>query len=283
MRDRHHYKGHKRNDGFLNMVPFLKLRRKMLLWSRLVLVGIWFMISTAIHLVLCLVRGRHSANNLLYLKILVPTSRRILGVKVISLDREEPDPRPCVYIMNHQSAFDILVNMDVYPAHCVVVLKKSLAKIPVFGWIASMGDNVFIDRANRTASVQQLQQTRQFLFERQNSVWIFPEGTRNRSGKMSPFKRGAFHLAVQGQLPLIPVVASQYAGVLDFGRWNAGTVVVEKGDPIDTTACGEADLENLIQRCRTQMEQRLDVLTRRARAGQHEAQPTFGKAETRMP
>lgn len=275
--------GQRKNGGSLSMAPLSKQRRNGLWWIRLLLVGIWFIVSTALHFALCLVRGRNSANNLLYLKILVPVCRRILGVKVIPVTAAQPDPRPCVYIMNHQSAFDILVNMEVYPPHCVVVVKKSLAKIPVFGWIVSLGDNVFIDRANRTASVQQLQETRQFLSHRQKSVWIFPEGTRNRAGRMSAFKRGAFHLAIQAQVPLVPVVASRYAGVLDFSRWKAGTVVIEKGEPINTTALGEADLENLIQRCQTEMERMLDVLTRKALFGEPAAQPTSRNAETRIP
>ncbi len=220
----------------------------------MLLVGIWFSTATLLHLLRVFPFGKKSENNLKYISLVVPLSRRILGVRVHVVNPEREDPKPCIYVMNHQSAFDILANLEVYPEDCIVIAKKTLAKIPVFGWTSLLANNLHLDRADRKSSIGQLNIARDTLKTRGLSIWIFPEGTRNPDGRMSKFKRGAFHMALQVERPLVPVVISSYQRTLNFNRLNGGLFCVEKLEPIETVGKTESDLDDLIELCRSRME-----------------------------
>lgn len=165
---------------------------------------------------------------------------------------QEP-PSPCVYIMNHQSALDILSNCEIYPTNCIVIVKRALTQIPFFGWVVALGDNIFLERENKTKSMQQMGEARKKILEKNLSVWIFPEGTRRSTGNIHTFKRGAFHLAIQAQTPIVPAVVSSYHNTLDFGRWNSGSVIVEVLPPIPTSGKTAADLDALIAESHAKM------------------------------
>ncbi|KAB0400301.1 hypothetical protein E2I00_011763 [Balaenoptera physalus] len=94
-----------------------------------------------------------------------------------------PPSQPYVVVSNHQSSLDLLGMMEVLPGRCVPIAKRELL------WAGSAGLACWL------AGVR---------------VWVFPEGTRNHNGSMLPFKRGAFHLAVQAQVPIVPIVMSSY-------------------------------------------------------------------------
>lgn len=234
--------------------------RRGLLWIlRMLLIGLWFTFATPAFLLVALVHRKSSANNKRFIQLIVPVSRRILGVKVISLGGERIDPKPCIYLMNHQSFFDLLTNLDIYPEHCVVIIKKSLAAVPVFGWILKLGDNVFLDRSNREGSINKLNDALDNLREKQHSVWIFPEGTRNPSGMIGPFKKGPFYLAAQARLPLVPVVTSTFWKTLDFNKWRAGIVLIEKLPPF-ATPDASTDLDKLSVDFRNHMIEQVERL-----------------------
>ena len=115
--------------------------------------------------------------------------------------------RPCIYIANHQSMFDVPVLAELYGPGMVVIGKKELRSIPFFGWLYAVTGQVFIDRKDNPKAVGRLREAEQAILERRVSVWIFPEGTRGREpGRLLPFKKGAFHMAVATGAPLVPVV-----------------------------------------------------------------------------
>ncbi|KAK5278065.1 1-acylglycerol-3-phosphate O-acyltransferase [Exophiala xenobiotica] len=98
--------------------------------------------------------------------------------------------------------------------------------------------------------------------EKRQSVLIFPEGTRSYSAQpmLLPFKKGAFHLAVQAGVPIVPIVAENYSNVLNIKarRFNSGTIRVKVLDPIQTKGLTPADVDNLTRDTREKM---LDAIT----------------------
>lgn len=139
--------------------------------------------------------------------------------------------RPYVIVANHQTELDILFLGEIWPQHCSVSAKKSLKKVPFLGWFMSLAGAVFIDRVDRNAAMKAFEGAASEMRDLGQSVLIFPEGTRSYSAEpvLLPFKKGAFHLAVQAGVDILPVVAENYSRVLNVKalRFNAGTIRVK--------------------------------------------------------
>lgn len=130
--------------------------------------------------------------------------------------------RPAVFIGNHQTELDVCMLGAVIPPHCSVTAKVSLRRIPILGWFMALSGTVFIDRKNSADARQAMAGAAETMRARRKSVYMFPEGTRSYSKEpvLLPFKKGAFHLAVQAQVPVVPVVVANYSHVL----WVKGGV-----------------------------------------------------------
>lgn len=157
-----------------------------------------------------------------------------MGVKFDILDngREILDSnRPVVFVVNHQTELDVLLLGSIWPLHCSVTAKKSLRNVPFLGWFMTLSGSVFIDRVDRNQAMKAFEGAARAMRDKQQSVVIFPEGTRSYSAEpmLLPFKKGAFHLAVQAGVPIVPVVAENYSRVLNIKakRFNAGTIRVK--------------------------------------------------------
>ncbi|KAH8556060.1 hypothetical protein BGW37DRAFT_479670 [Umbelopsis sp. PMI_123] len=146
--------------------------------------------------------------------------------------------RPAVYICNHQSSIDVLLMARVFPKSTSVVAKKSIKYYPFLGWYMSLSKAIFLDRSNRDSAVASAKKAAEDIHKNQTSVWIFPEGTRGhpREINMLPFKKGAFHMAVQAGVPIIPIVIANYNHLYDSKarRFNSGVVPIKVLDPIPT-------------------------------------------------
>jgi lysophosphatidate acyltransferase len=138
--------------------------------------------------------------------------------------------RPCVIISNHQSELDVLLLGTVFPPYTSVTAKSSLKRVPFLGWFMALSGTVFIDRGNRADALKAFQGAAEEMQRERQNVFIFPEGTRSYANgpELGPFKKGAFHLAVQAGADIVPVVAGNYAGVLNVkGRtFRAGIIPV---------------------------------------------------------
>jgi lysophosphatidate acyltransferase len=145
--------------------------------------------------------------------------------------REYLSTRPAVLVGNHQTELDILLLGAIFPPYCSVTAKKSLRRIPLLGWFMWLSDTVFIDRANRETALRAFDSAARTMQNKRQSVFIFPEGTRSYSSEpgLLPFKKGAFHLAVQAGVDIVPIVAENYSHVLSLKklRFRAGTVRVK--------------------------------------------------------
>jgi lysophosphatidate acyltransferase len=139
--------------------------------------------------------------------------------------------RPAVFIGNHQTELDVLMLGCMFPKYCSVTAKKSLKRMPFLGWFMSLSGTVFIDRANSGNARHAMAGASEEITREKQSVYMFPEGTRSyaKEPMLLPFKKGAFHLAVQAGVPIVPVVVANYSDVLYLQGWrfNSGTIPIK--------------------------------------------------------
>jgi lysophosphatidate acyltransferase len=139
--------------------------------------------------------------------------------------------RPAVFIGNHQTELDVLMLGCIFPKYCSVTAKKSLKNVPFLGWFMTLSGSVFIDRNNPNDARAAMAGAANEMKSEKQSVYMFPEGTRSYSKEpmLLPFKKGAFHLAVQAGVPIVPVVAANYSDILYVKDWifKSGTIPVK--------------------------------------------------------
>ncbi len=129
----------------------------------------------------------------------------ISNIKVEVIGRENVlVDRPQIFMVNHQSNFDIFIVQAYIPSQFRWIAKKELFTIPIFGPAMRRLGTVEIDRQNRVSAIKSLDEAAQKIREGK-SVITFPEGTRSRNGRIRPFKKGIFYLAIKSGVPIIPV------------------------------------------------------------------------------
>lgn len=124
--------------------------------------------------------------------------------------------RPAVFIGNHQTELDVLMLGALFPKYCSVTAKSSLKRVPFLGWFMSLSGSIFIDRKNNKNAREAMQGAADEVQAKRQSVYMFPEGTRSyaKDPMLLPFKKGAFHLAVQAGVPIVPCVVANYSHIL---------------------------------------------------------------------
>jgi 1-acyl-sn-glycerol-3-phosphate acyltransferase len=127
------------------------------------------------------------------------------GVRLeASFDPALDPARSYVFLANHQSLFDIPALLASAPGQVRMVAKRSLFRIPVFGWALSAGGFIPVDREDRSSARRTFYSAAAHL-SGGTSILIFPEGTRSREDYLLPFERGGFLLALKSGLPIVPV------------------------------------------------------------------------------
>jgi 1-acyl-sn-glycerol-3-phosphate acyltransferase len=124
----------------------------------------------------------------------------------LRLEGQVPEGGPFVVVANHQSMLDILLISRV-PREMKWMAKESLFRIPWFGWLFVLAGDIPIRRGDSGSASEALRKAREYL-ARGMSVMIFPEGTRSRTGELGSFKSGAFRLAIEAQVPILPIVVT---------------------------------------------------------------------------
>jgi 1-acyl-sn-glycerol-3-phosphate acyltransferase len=178
-----------------------------------------------------------------------------LGVKVSCRGLENIDVgTPYVFMSNHVSHADSPALASVIPHPLHWVFKKELSRIPVFGWVLLAGGQIMVDRSDPEGSKAALEKALSGL-SGNNSVMIYPEGTRSRDGKLQPLKKGGFWMAVQAGLPIVPVRVSGTREIVAAGtlRIRPGEVTVEVFPPVPTEGKAQADLPELMRQVREAM------------------------------
>jgi len=155
--------------------------------------------------------------------------------------------RPYILVCNHQSSLDIIGLPYCWPGQCTIMAKKMLKYVGTFGFAAWLCGLVFIDQANRDKARETMQKTADYINKKQLKMLIFPEGTRNHCKELKPFKKGAFHLAIQAQLPIVPVVMSNYNNFYSKQEriLEPGNIIIQCLPAISTEGMTPADVSTL--------------------------------------
>jgi 1-acyl-sn-glycerol-3-phosphate acyltransferase len=141
-----------------------------------------------------------------------------------------------IFVGNHESAFDIPLAWAGIKHHLVSVSKIELKWIPIFGWAMQAAKHIFVDRSNRLKAIKSLQNAAESIKKNPRSVMLFPEGTRSKDGKIHQFKKGGLLLAIQAQLPVVPMALCGTRDVAVKGAHKLKSTPIELhiGEPIDT-------------------------------------------------
>ena len=126
--------------------------------------------------------------------------------------------RPCVFIFNHQSSIDPIILGKLLRRDITGIGKKEIARFPVVGPAMKYADMVFIDRSSSAKAIEQIKPVIRALKEDNLSVCLAPEGTRSRGTKLGRFKSGAFHIAMQAKVPIVPIVIHNASDALPKGH-----------------------------------------------------------------
>ena len=234
----------------------------MLYLIRMVLMGLNFLLASFVGLVIGLARPFNPDNNRLFARLYSRPALRILGVELqAEVGPLHDQPPGYVIVANHQSNYDLFLLGAVVPPRMACIGKKSLKWVPFFGQLYWLGGNVLIDRGNAYEARRSLRSTTQVLSKQATSIWIFPEGTRNSGRELLPFKKGAFHMAIEAGVPIVPLCTSRYTRQVNFNRWRSGRVKVRSLAPIPTAGLTTKDIPTLIEQCQAQMQQCIDSMS----------------------
>jgi 1-acyl-sn-glycerol-3-phosphate acyltransferase len=173
---------------------------------------------------------------------------------------------PYVVVANHQSFVDMLL-ISQLPFEMKWMAKRSLFKIPVAGWMMHLSGDILLKRGDRASGATALGRCHQVL-RRRISVMIFPEGTRSEDGSVGAFKDGAFRLAIEAGVPVLPLVIDGADTALRKSDWRLGDAqaVVRVLAPVPTDGMTESDIPALRELVRGRIVAELETL-RNERSG----------------
>jgi 1-acyl-sn-glycerol-3-phosphate acyltransferase len=172
-----------------------------------------------------------------------------VSVEVTGLDRL-PRDRTFIFVSNHQSIYDIPVIFATLPYQLRIIAKESLGSFPFLGWHLQRNGHLLVDRRNPDRGGI-LRRWRALVGEGLSLI-IFPEGTRSADGRVGRFKAGSFLLAVEAQLPVVPLSIDGTRQVMRKGRLTTspGHARLVVHEPINTAGLAVADARRLAEQVR---------------------------------
>jgi len=235
----------------------------MLFYLRCFLIALYLFLVGAVGILVCLARPFHPDNTRWFARIYSWGGAAILGIKIRRHNYGSLNNiGPCVYVVNHQHNFDLFITGRVVAKRTVTVGKKSLRWLPFFGQLYWLAGNVLIDRKNQARSSATVNEATQALMEKNTSIWVFAEGTRNRGKNMLPFKRGAFVMAIEAGVPIIPICVSSYVRNMDLHRLKSGIADIRILPPIMTDRLTMEDIPQIMKQCWENMKETIEAMDR---------------------
>jgi 1-acyl-sn-glycerol-3-phosphate acyltransferase len=167
----------------------------------------------------------------------VASSVRLAGVHVRLEGVENIPPGVCIFAANHVSNMDPLAFVPLIPRRVALLVKSELFRVPILSKAMRMAHFVPVERENREAAAASVETALKYLQEGL-SFAVYPEGTRSRDGRMLPFKKGTFVMAVRAKVPVVPVSIVGAQDLMRPGEWavRPGEVTIRFGPPVDASA-----------------------------------------------
>ena len=179
----------------------------------------------------------------------------LTGIRYRVVGRENIPDQAVVFCSNHESNIDPPVLFQALHRRLHILYKAELHKFPIMGTVFDVGGFVAVDRADRERAMASISEGAASL-RAGNSFLIFPEGTRSRTGDLLPFKKGGFIMAIEAQVPIVPVAVSGSRAAMRKGSAvvRPVDVTVRVGRPIPTAGLTLADRDDLIERIRREVQ-----------------------------
>jgi 1-acyl-sn-glycerol-3-phosphate acyltransferase len=213
------------------------------------MIVIHFAITGILGTLFCIFRPFNPSNVLPFARM-TGLGTKILGIKFQLINRHNFYlKKPFVAVSNHQHNIDVIFCGAAVPPRTVSMGKKIIKYFPLFGQFYWLSGNILIDRANRKSAFNTIDKSTEALRSNSTSIWIMPEGTRNKGNGIKKFKKGAFVAAINAGVPIIPVSISTYVKFVNVKKWNAGKVAMKIHDPIETTDYSLNDWDKLANKC----------------------------------
>lgn len=187
--------------------------------------------------------------------------QKILRIRLDASGIERIDKRvPYVFMANHLSLIDGPLLFMLIPQFVRVLLKKEAFRIPIIGQAMRQVGFVSVDRKGLKGGKKSIDRATRMIKEKGISFLIFPEGTRSRDGKLQPFKRGGFFLAVNSQVPIFPVSINGSYALMPKGSFFAkkGKVGVIFHPPVSVQGFDRNNLSQLMGKVRSVIQSGLD-------------------------
>ncbi len=167
--------------------------------------------------------------------------------------QENIDPKSSyIFVANHQSLYDMPLVYGYLKNNFKWIIKKEFRKMPIMGKTCELMGHIFIDRSNPMRAKHSLEEAKKRIINGNSSIFLFPEGTRTRNGQVGRFKRGAFTIARDLHLPIVPVtiIGAYEALPKGFNCIIPGTIRMIIHKPIDTTNLTDDNLNEMIDHIR---------------------------------
>ena len=169
--------------------------------------------------------------------------------------------QPYIVMANHQSHYDVFALIGYLPLPLKWVMKRELRKIPVFGIACEKVGHIYVDRGNSEKAQKSLKAAGEKI-RAGSSVAFFPEGTRSPDGKLQPFKKGGFVMALEAKVPILPVTVVGGRKILPKGslRILPGNMKIIIHEPIPVTEYTYETREKLIEQVRWRIEKDMEYM-----------------------
>ncbi|MEP6618932.1 MAG: lysophospholipid acyltransferase family protein [bacterium] len=226
-------------------------------WARASAGGLGFGLAVTWYVLLKLVPVGNAFRRQSFARVMARLCTRSVGVRLRVHGAEHVERYgPCVYAVNHQSQIDYPIVGHVYPANALIMASQ-IGDWPVMGPIFRSSGCIALDRDVAVHAAAALDQAEAAIRERGNSIWMFVEGTRGKvAGRMGPFKRGAFRLAVNTGVPIVPIVISPLKPETDLRgrRLTTHDVTMRVLEPVFPSGSSRDDEDSLRAEVRKRME-----------------------------
>lgn len=169
---------------------------------------------------------------------------KLTGVRVRTVGRDQLDPaRTYIFMSNHVSNLDPPITIPLIPRRSSVMIKKELFSVPILGRAMRMGSMVPVDRGNRDAGIESVKSAKQVLRQQGINMTIYVEGHRSFDGRLLPFKKGPFYLAIECGVPVVPVTITGTHYIMPKGRFaiRPGVATVIFHPPIEPEHFGSRE------------------------------------------